>query len=290
MRSFLSILEKQLLHNIQNLRFALGVISCIIVCMLPTIFYSEGNSYKQSSVLNLFFTGGLEEIAANQPAFCSLAIISKFPYSPWFSMLFIAVCAFPAVSLFADEYYSGMFYFTLPGSSINLYSTAKFAAAGLTGGLVFLLGFGIYATMILLRFPNASEYPPQNLELYYPGAEELTLLLLHITTIAILCASVMMMLAVFLRDRYFLFGLPMLAVFFLDRFWIYIGIRHPEIYEENNGWWMIFDPSSYPDIHSSFQWHTGFPYTCFLLLALTELILFFMIFRKKIEGRVRNNA
>ncbi len=290
MRSLLKITGTQFLHNIRNLRFAISVVLCVITCMLPTISYYEKSDYKRASVLSLFFTGGFEKIAENMPEFSSPAIISGFLNADWFPMLFMAVCAFPAVSLFADEYYGGMFYFSLPGSSVNRYSAAKFIAAGLTGASVFVTGFTVYAVLILLRFPNACEYPPEMLELYPTDVKYFALLALHTTVVAMLCASVMMMLAVFVRDRYFLFGLPMLAVFALNRTWIYIGIRCPQIYDEKNGWWTMLDPSCYPNFYSNFQWYTGFPYGCFLLFALAELLLFYVIFRKQIERRVRKNA
>lgn len=292
---FFKTTGKQLLQNIRGQRFVLAVFLCVCVCMLPTITYYDDTGYGSKSVLEFFVRGGFTELAANSVAFSSLAILPNFIYSPWFPMLLAAICAFPAVSLFVDEYHSGAFYFTVSGSSVELYSAVKFAAAGLTGGLVLSFGFGIYALLILLRFPGASSYPPEMVQEYQimfgsTGARDLAVLVLHITVVAILFASAVMMLSVFLRDRYFLFGLPMLAIFFIDRLSMYVGTRRVDIYDEKKGWWKIFSPSSYSNFYRDFQWSVGLPYACFFLLALLELIIMYLVFRRRIGRKVRGNA
>lgn len=295
MCNLLKMTEKQMHQNILSLRFGLAVILCVSVCMLSTISYWDGMAYRSNSVLKYFIMGGFEEFAMDSIEFSSRAIINNFLYSPWFPMLILAICAFPAVSLFADEYYSGVIYFTLSGSSISCYSAVKFVAAALSGGLVFLCGFGFYVLLIRLRFPSIEEYPVemiQDYQMMYGNTDVLYFirLIVHMTVVAILCASVVMMLATFLKDRYFLFGFPMLVVFFMERLSMYAGSIYMEIYNEGKGWWMIFVPSYYPVFFRNFEWYVGVPYGFFLLLALAEIVVMFLIFRKRIDRRVRCNA
>lgn len=295
MRNFFKMTEKQIHQNVLSLRFGLAVILCTIVCMLSTISYWDEQAYRSNSVLKFFIMGGFEKFAGDSIDFSSWAIINNFLYSPWFSMLILAICAFPAVSLFADEYYSGAIYFTLPGSSVNRYSAVKFVSAALSGGLVFLCGFGFYALLILLRFPSVEEYPAdmiQSYQMMYGNTDVWSFMrmIVHMTVVAMLCASAVMMLSTFLKDRYFLFGLPMLIVFFIERLSMYVGSIYMEIYDEGKGWWMLFVPSSYPSFFRDFEYNVGLPYGFFLLFALVEITVMFMIFRKRIDRRVRCNA
>lgn len=295
MHKLLKMIVKQLLQNVWNLRFGLAVILCAFTCMLPTISYGNGMVYQSNSVLKYFFMGGFEEFAMDSIEFSSGAIINNFLYSPWFSMLILMICAFPAVSLFADEYYSGMLYFTLSKTSINAYSVVKFTGAVLSGGMVFLWGFGVYVLLINLRFPDIGEYPQEMLlsyQMMYGNTDILHFITmgLHITIVAMLSVSIVLMLSTFLNDRYFLYGLPMLIVFFAERLAMYMGSIYMEIYNEGQGWWMIFVPSYYPAFLQTFERNVGLPYTFFLLLALAEMVVIFLIFRKQIGKRVRRNA
>lgn len=295
MHKLLKMTVKQLVQNVWNLRFGLAVILCVFTCMLSTISYWDGMVYQSNSVLKYFIMGGFEEFAMNSIDFSSGAIINNFLYSPWFPMLILVICAFPAVSLFADEYYSGMIYFTLPGTSINCYSAVKYAASALSGGFVFLCGFVVYAMLVILRFPGIKEYSPEMYSDYlmmYGNAGILycTRMVLHMTVVVLLYVSFVMMVSTFLHDRYFLFGLPMLFVFFAERLSMYIGSIHMEIYNEGKGWWMVFVPSYYPRFFQSFGWSVGLPYGFFFLFALVGMLAAYFIFRRRIERKVRRDA
>ncbi len=295
MRETVKITARQVWQNVGNLRFLLAVLLEAFACMLPTIVYMDGLVYERGTVFEYFFFGGFEKMAEKSFNFSSLAIIGQFSSSSfWFVMLMTAISAFPAVSLFVDEYYSGAVYFTLSGTSVNCYSRVKFVAAGLTGGLVFLCGFLLYALLIFLRFPHTGEYPPEMFEayqmIYDGGSGYLAGQVCHVALVAILCTSVMMMLATFMRDRYFLFGIPMLLIFFLERMFLYVGLIHPSIYEEKRGWWKLLSPACYPELCKDFEWRTGLPYGCFLLLALAEWMCLFWIFRRRVERRVKGGV
>ena len=295
MRETIKIIVRQVWQNVGNLRFLLAVLLEAFACMMPTIVYMEGMIYERGTVFEYFFFGGFEKMAEKSFDFSAIAIVGQFSSSSfWFVMLMTAISAFPAVSLFVDEYYSGAVYFTLSGSSVNRYSAVKFVAAGLTGGLVFVCGFLLYVLLIFLRFPHSGEYPTEMIQAYqmiYDGSVgDLAGMACHVALVAFLCASVMMMLATFMRDRYFLFGIPMLFIFFLERLFLYIGLIHPGIYEEKRGWWKLLSPACYPEFYKDFEWRTGFPYGCFLILALTEWMCLFWIFRRRVGRRVRGGV
>lgn len=294
----LKMTGRQLLQNMRSLRFVLAVLLCACVCMLPNIDYFDESGQVTRTVLDCFVRGGFEEPAADSAAFSSMGILQNFDTYAFFSMLLAAICAFPAVSRFADEYYSGTFYLTLPGSSVKRYSAAKFLAAGLTGGTVFLAGFGLYALLIWLRFPRMDSYSPETVQLYQSmygsiDAGDMAVKVLHITVVAILYASAVMMLSVFLRDRYFLFGLSMLAIFFIDRLSIFVFTLQIDIYGagyDAREWWKIFSPRAYAAFYRDFERNVGLPYPCFFLLALLELVMMYLLFCRRIRRKVKGHA
>lgn len=296
MRKLLKMIGMQLIQNLWNLRFGLSVILCTFVCMLPTITYhNEMMESYSNSVLKYFIMGGFENVAMESTAFSSEEIMVNFLNSPWFPMLLLLICAFPAVSLFADEYYSGTLYFTLPRTSVDSYSFAKFVAAILSGSMVFACGFGIYALLIKMRFPDINRYTAEMIQDYQMMYGNTNLLyfigvMLHVMLVAAIYVSIVLLLSTFLKDRYFLFGLPMLVVFFVERLAMYAGSVHVEIYNEGCGWWRLLVPAEYPGIFQDFQWRMGLPYPFFIVIALVEIAVMFLVFRRRIGKRVRRNG
>ena len=283
----------QLWYNIWNLRFLFAVGFCVVICMMPSV----GSVPGKNTVIKVFFRKDFQSFVAGDAACSAQAILRGFMNSDWFAMLLLAACSFPAVTRFVEEYYSGMFYFELCGLSAKNYSVVKFVAAALSSGIVFLCGFAVYVILVHLRFPELQEYSAaavQNYEMMYGSMSaywaELSRAVAHVTLVAVLGGAVVSVVAVFLRDRYFLFGLPMLVVFFLGRLKLYLISNHWELSDAGNGWWNLLIPDTYPSFYWSFQYHTGRAYGWFLLIAGLELAGMFLLFSMRVRKKVRSNG
>lgn len=284
-------ITQQFMYNICNWRFVLAILLWIIVCMLPTITVMKGDSFHNESVLKLFLTGSFEENVLNNFELCSLTIIGNVTSSEWFMMLMLLLCSFPAISILSEEYYSGMFYFTVITSSVREYCIVKYVAAVLSGGLTFLCGYAIYVLLIVFRFPGINEYAPDIVIKYQQDngimdVKYYILMVIHLFVISMIGVAIISVVATYLRDKYFLFGLPMLVMFFIGRLYLYITNTNYGLYEEGRGWWSLVVLNTYPNLFQDFEWKTNLPYGFFLIFALLVIITFYVLFYRRVRKRV----
>ena len=290
-----SAIIQQLKNNIWSVMFLSAVLMCAFSCMLTTVSYTNAGVWQSDSVLKLLFTKNINSIALGNPTLSSDALIKVFPYSPWFSMLLITCAAFPAVTLFADEYYSGMFFFDISRVSVKKYSIVKYTSALGSGMLAFFFGFLVYRTIVILRFPGIEKYPKDVIESgeTITGNERLCFIygfVLHVAIVTAIFVAIVMLLTTFIKDRYFLFGIPMLVLFFTERLSIYVGSKNSAIYGEGNGWWNLAVLSNYINMYNTFEYNTGTRYYFFYVLAITEIIGIYVLFYIRIERRIKKNV
>lgn len=287
MHRFCTSFLRDLKNNIFGSKFVLAALMCSCTCMLPTVSYVTEGTQKSNSVLRIIFLKNLKNIVKNNADLYSENIVSQFAYSYWFSMLLITICAFPAVSRFADEYYSGYFYLCISRGSVWRYSLTKYLSGLVSGAVVFVTGFAVFSGFITLRFPSQRECSEQ---MIVENVWELGGDVLHVTLVAVIYTAVVMALSTFIQDRYFLFGIPALILFFTGRVSMYIGDLHTEIYDQGKGWWNLLVLQNYPALNKTFTWNTGFTYNLFYAIALLEVVVLFILFYRRVERRLKRNG
>lgn len=285
----------QTLNDICSLRFILAVLLFVLSCLISDVFYSDGMQYERRTILELLLTDDWKGQMYSTVDFSSTAILRNFNGSLWFPMLLVLLFSFPSVSAFLEEYYSGHYYSSISRVSCREYGVIKAVSAGLTGMVIFLAGYLIFAAIVLPNFPSIEVYPPEKAEYYLLAygdldADYFIRLFSNMLALAFVTPMAILVLSMAIQDVYFVFGLPMLVVFLIEKAALRVGILFPELYNLGQGWWQLLVPSYYAGMYDRFTFITQLPYPCFLVLMLLYAVLLLCLFILLIKRRIARYA
>ena len=77
--------------------------------------------------------------------------------------LIMMIVAFPAATMFYDDWKTGYFKFLIPRAGRKKYAFAVTLAAGVTAAAAMIMSYLIFSTIILSRFPAVSDLDPSRL-------------------------------------------------------------------------------------------------------------------------------
>lgn len=295
MRKTGQMIWSQTLKNIGSIRFWAASALFAALCLMSTISYTDAQQHVISTIMELLWTDSWKSIALENLDFSSVSIMLHFNNSEWFECVIPFLFTFPAVSLFVEEYFSGNYYLTVSRCSCRTYAISKAIAAGITGTGVFLLGYVLFSAIVLFRFPALSAYSEEIFEqsLFLINAdmtENLLIILRMILNMAVVAMAVsllILILSMLIQDQYFLFGLPVLLVFLMDK--IPIKLMDMEMYTlfaEGGQLWELLIPGSHIRMYSSFEYMTGFPYSCYFVIMVSFIVVLIWIFVHLIKRRI----
>lgn len=281
---------EQTIVYMKSMRFWLAAVLFLFLCLLSDVMYYDGMQYHNGSVLELFFSRKWETWMYENAALSSYEILCSYGNSMWFSLLIICIFSFPSVSSFMEEYYSGEYYFMISRMSVKAYSRMKFIAAGLTGMGVCLFGYLMFAVLVVLRFPDARNYPK---EYFAQNGIDLARLFgqwANLLLTAALVSMLVLLVASFVCDMYFVFGLPMLCSYLIFHMSLSASRRNPV----GMGWryvaWELVNPPRYSELYLMFEPLTGVNLIWFYLLMILEACAIFAAFFYVVKRRCRKNV
>lgn len=290
MRSFSKRILKQTAENLCKGCFAVSVLLVTLTCMISTIAFWQGDQYVSATLLELLFDRSWQEVAMENVELSAEVSLVNYGSSDWFVMLLLLGCAFPSVSGFLAEYRSGNYYMSMGRSTMVRYAITKMAAAALTGMIVFLAGYGLYAGIVWISFPSISGYSVERMELlklYIGGSlwETLSAKLFDTVMLAALLPVLTMLCAIFINDLYLVFGLPMLLLYFMNKIQLYMILTYPELLSPGKEWWMVLVPTQYNLMYIYFPQITGLPHVCFAGVIIVEIGVLTLLFYYMIKRR-----
>ncbi len=274
----------------KSMRFWLAVLLFLFTCLLSEVSYYDGMQYQNDSILELLFSRKWEAQMYENTAFSSYEILCNYDSSMWFSLLIICIFSFPSVSAFMEEYYSGEYYFMISRMSVKAYSLMKFIAAGLTGMGVCLFGYLMFAGLVVLRFPNVRNYPEEYLAQNGIDLVRLFWQWANLLLTAALISMFVLFVASFVRDMYFVFGLPMLCSYLIFHIEVSVYRRNPDGMGLWHAVWGLVNLPRYSKLYLMFESLTGAALIWFYLLLLLEICAMFAVFFHVVKRRCRKNV
>lgn len=219
---------KSLLYKIlTGYGFYVCIVFTVILCFSADIYEDFGNGNKYSAFKALMEFD--RDFMFSDTAFCSLEVMQSGTGS-WLSLFIPIVASFSFVPIICDEYDAKAIRFEIFRSSKLCYHSSKFIAACLSGGLAIMFGFGLFAAIEYLLFPNISEYESGMQQMYeemliiqYPDISEsgytmvVVQKLISMFVYGAACSAPVMMLTIIVRNKYLVVCIPFFIKYALNQ-------------------------------------------------------------------------
>lgn len=266
---------------------SLSFYAAIILMMLLCLFgMSARVEDEYHSVIELLLNSELMDAAKSDFACNSFYVINRFSGSPWYSVALPVITAFPALNIYIS-FSKPNCAFSLVRTSKTTYSVANVITAFLSGAFICIIGVILYSAFVYMILPDITSFGVDYLNEIGLGSvqERIFMLLPGLLASAVvggLSAVIVIILYLFLHDKFLSLSIPMMVMYvslkldILYSMWI---ASNPSYQEDKllNAVYILF-PSGAANIHGTLQM-LNFPYYLYFIFIGIVLFAFVCLFK-----------